>query len=455
MVNDITDRVRDYICRHEMIRSGDHVCVAVSGGADSMCLLFLLKELTGVLDFSLSAVHVEHGIRGQASVSDMEYVKTECEKAGIPVMVETVDAVNVSKITGTTLEEAARNERYRIFEGIAADRLALAHHMDDQAETFIFNALRGTGLRGLRGMLPVRDRYIRPLLCIARWETEAYCRSRGIEYRQDLTNEDTEIARNRIRHKVMPELAILNEKAAEHICEAAGELAETEEYLEQMTGNAFEECVIPGEAGDSGTIRIDIERLEALHGIIASRVIKKALITVSGRAKDIGRKHVEAVLSLAKGQSGRRADLIYGIRAFREFKTLIIRRNGRYELSDNAFLRGSILQDRPEVIFEVLDRDEVSFEEIKAGENYTKFIDYAKISGVSELSVRHRQPGDCISIKGGSKKLKDLLIEEKIPAAERDKMLLVAVGPEIVWIPYTGRIGEKYKVTHDTERILK
>ena len=162
MVNDIVKKVRDYICRHEMINPGDHVYVAVSGGADSMCLLFLLKELSGDMDFSLSAVHVEHGIRGQESVDDMAYVKNECEKFGIPVIVESVDAAGVSEMTGTTLEEAARNERYRVFESLDADRIALAHHMDDQAETFIFNALRGTGLRGLRGMIPVRDRYIRP-----------------------------------------------------------------------------------------------------------------------------------------------------------------------------------------------------------------------------------------------------------------------------------------------------
>ena len=275
MVNDIVKKVRDYICRHEMINPGDHVYVAVSGGADSMCLLFLLKELSGDMDFSLSAVHGEHGIRGQESVDDMAYVKNECEKFGIPVIVESVDAAGVSEMTGTTLEEAARNERYRVFESLDADRIALAHHMADQAETFIFNALRGTGLRGLRGMIPVRDRYIRPLLCITRQETEEYCRQKHIEYRQDLTNEDLDITRNRIRHTVIPELARLNEKAVEHICETAAELTETEDYLDQMTGKAFEECILRDETEDKGELRIDLDRFETLHSIIASRVVKK------------------------------------------------------------------------------------------------------------------------------------------------------------------------------------
>ena len=447
MVNDIVKKVRDYICRHEMINPGDHVYVAVSGGADSMCLLFLLKELSGTMDFSLSAVHVEHGIRGQESVDDMAYVKNECEKLGIPVIVESVDAAGVSEMTGTTLEEAARNERYRVFGSLDADRIALAHHMDDQAETFIFNALRGTGLRGLRGMIPVRDRYIRPLLCITRQDTEEYCRQKHIEYRQDLTNSDLDITRNRIRHTVMPELSGLNEKATEHICETAAELTETEDYLDQMTGKAFEECILRDETEDKGVLRIDLDRFETFHSIIASRVVKKALISVSGKARDIGRKHIEAVLSIAKGQSGRHVKLIYGITASREFRTVVIRRGGKYELPS--------LQIKPVLGFEILDRKKVAAEEIKAGDIYTKYIDYDKINGVSVLSVRHRMPGDHISIRGGNKKLKDLLIEDRIPSEKREEMYFVTVGSEIVWIPDTGRIGERFKVTEGSEKILK
>ena len=432
-----------------MIRKGDRVCVAVSGGADSMCLLFLLNELSGVLDFSLSAVHVEHGIRGQASLDDMEYVENQCRTLGIPVETARVDSVKVSETTGTSLEEAARNERYRILDGSDFDKMALAHHMDDQAETFLFNAVRGTGLRGLRGITPVRGRYIRPLLCVTRDEIEKYCREKQIEYRHDQTNEDLDIARNRIRHIVVPELIKINSGASEHICETAEELAETDAYLDMAAEKAFEECTgyEGNEAGKS--VRIDLDKFDNLHGVIASRVVKKALITVSGKAKDIGRKHIEAVLALAKGQSGRHISLIYGIKAYKEFRTIVIAKKDTYELPEV----GS--QSPPDIVFQTMDWKDISMEKIISSGNYTKFIDYAKINDVSALSVRHRQPGDHISIKNGSKKLKDLLIEEKIPGDRRNRLYLVAMGSEAVWIPDIGRIGERFKVSDDTKKILR
>ena len=445
MVNETKQKVKEYLRLDHMICEGEHVCVAVSGGADSMCLLFLMKELSGETGFTVSAVHVEHGIRGEASLSDMEYVKEQCDILDIPLDIYRTDAVSIAAGTGTTLEEAARNERYRIFDAIKADKIALAHHMNDQAETVLFNLIRGTGIRGLRGIMPVRDRYIRPLLCLDRQEIEIFCRTNGICYRHDATNDDTGLSRNRIRHNVIPELEAINDSAIEHICDSAAELSEAETLLEALTDEAAEDCT----DYDRDMAVIDIDKLERLHPALASRVIKKALVCVSGRAKDIGRKHINAALSVARGQSGRQAALIYGIKVRKEFRRLLIAGSGRYERSDTA------VGDMPRLSFDILERERVSDEDILNCNGYTKYVDYAKIKDTANLAVRHRQPGDRISIRGGSKKLKDLLIEEQLPIEKRDSIFIIALDSDIVWIPDLGRLGERYKVTDETNNILR
>lgn len=444
METDLKDKVRDYIQDHGMISEGDIVCVAVSGGADSMCLLFLLHELSSEMGFELSAVHVEHGIRGAASLEDMAYVDEQCKKIGVKLETVRVDAPRAAEKDGTSLEEAARDLRYKAFEEMEADRIALAHHMNDRAETVLFNLIRGTGMKGLRGMEPQRGRYIRPLLCATRQEAEEYCRNKDIRFRHDSTNDDLLISRNRIRHKVLSELSEINEGAVQHINEAAEEASATEEYLAGKTGEAYGICVKRSEKEPSD-IEIDIKELRKTPELLASRVIRRALAEVSGREKDISRKHVRAVLELMSNQSGRQADLLYGIRARRSFGKIVIACPGRYELPDRE----------PVLKTALMNREEVSDEDLITGDNYTKFADYATIGNASALSIRHRRPGDFISIKDGNKKLKDLLIEEKIPKEKRDGMYFLALGQEIVWIFDTGRIGERFKVKQDTEKVLR
>ena len=445
MVTETKQKVKEYLQLNHMICEGEHVCVAVSGGADSMCLLFLMKELSEETGFLLSAVHVEHGIRGEASLSDMEYVKEQCAMLDIPLDIYRTDAVKVAAGTGTTLEEAARNERYRIFDEIKADKIALAHHMNDQAETVLFNLIRGTGIRGLRGIAPLRDRYIRPLLCLNRQEIETYCRANRVSFCHDATNDDISLSRNRIRHNVIPELEVINDSAIEHICDSAAELTEAEALLEALTDEAAEGCTVY----DGNMAVIDIDRLMNLNPALASRVIKKALVSVSGRAKDIGRKHINAALSVARGQSGRQAALIYGIKVRKEFRRLLIAGSGQYERTD------ALPEEMPRLSFDILARQSVSDEDILNCNGYTKYIDYAKIKDTANLAIRHRQPGDRISIRDGSKKLKDLLIEERFPIEKRDRIYVIALGPDIVWIPELGRLGERYKVTEETVNILR
>lgn len=448
MQNDIKEKTADYIKRHVMIKKGDSVCVAVSGGADSMCLLFLLNEMSPVLGISLSAVHVEHGIRGQSSIDDMEYVKRQCGELDIPLKTVQVDIPAAAEIAGTTLEETARNERYRIFSELKADRIALAHHINDQAETFIFNSIRGTGLRGLRGIVPVRGRYIRPLLCLTRQEIESYCLERHIEYREDITNSDIDIPRNRIRHMVIPELLKINEEGLRHISEAAEDISAADEYIRSAVDKAFEKCIISPADRPELEIIIDLDQFDRLHRVEAAGVIMKAMTELAGRSKDIARRHIEAVLTLANGQSGHHLDLIYGIKAYKEFRHLVLKKAGKYEISNPD-------KPAPQIEYSILQKKDVPMERILDSGNYTKYIDYATIRNVSALEGRYRQTGDYISIKDGRKSLKDLLIDEKIPSGRRRELFLITQGSEIVWIPELGRIGERFKITDKTEKILR
>ena len=295
MESELSSRVKAYIHDNGMIDAGDRICVAVSGGADSMCLLFLLHGLAEEMDFRLLAVHVEHGIRGEESLADMEYVKDICAGLGVPLSIGRVDAPGAAAAAGLSLEEAARNERYGYFDTLEADRIALAHHMNDQAETVLFNLIRGSGMGGLRGILPVRGRYIRPLLCATAEEIREYCREKGIGFRTDSTNLDTEITRNKIRHQIMPLLQQINSRSVEHICECAESAGAGEEILSLETERAYGEAVEERE----GFYCIRIKALEGCHEYLAARVVKAVLDKAAGRSKDITRRHVQAVLSLA------------------------------------------------------------------------------------------------------------------------------------------------------------
>ena len=225
-----------------LVKSGDVVLAGVSGGADSVCLLLMLLEYRKHCDFFLEAVHVEHGIRGDASRRDAAFVKRLCEKRGVCCRIYPVDVPAYAKGHGLGVEEAARKLRYECFREAAEDydgrpvKIALAHHADDNAETMLFRLIRGSGLHGLYGMRPARRlaegvTVIRPLLGMERAEIEAYLEAQGQPYCRDATNEDTDYSRNRIRHKVMPELKAVNTGAVHHMMQSAQMLRELSDCL--------------------------------------------------------------------------------------------------------------------------------------------------------------------------------------------------------------------------------
>ena len=433
-----------YIEKYRMIEAGSQAVAGVSGGADSVCLLFLLMEYQKKMPFSLRAVHVNHHVRGEEAVRDQEFTRRLCESLGVPLDLYDYDVPRMAETEHLSCEEAGREARRRAFYRTACRwerpdqvRIALAHHENDQAETVLHNLVRGAGLAGLAGIRPVHrtgsGMYIRPLLCISREETENYLSQRGIPWVTDSTNEEEVYTRNKIRREILPALMQINSGAVKNIAAAAGRVLEAEDYLSELTQKAVEKYT-----AKEGSVWILSRDLFEEPMLLQKRVVKNVLEAAAGKKKDLSSAHMEAVLELAKGRTGASASLIYGLRAQQVYGDIHITR-GEQEKKDLL-----------ELEFRVFPYENQQIPE----KTYTKWFDYDKIK--NGLAVRRRLPGDYLMISrdGGTKKLKDYFIDCKVPRRERDNVTLLADGSHVLWaVGY--RISEYYKVTSQTKKVIK
>ena len=459
-------QVEQYIVQHHLIGFGDLVLAGVSGGADSMCLLELLHACMEQIGFELRVIHVEHGIRGSESVADAQYVGSYCAARAIPCEIITVDAGAYARAHGYSIEEAARELRYTVFEAAAqklespepeqADvaaartvRIAVAHHREDQAETVLWQMIRGSDLRGIGGIRPQRGRVIRPLLEVSRVQIEAYLTQRQIGWREDVTNADTAYTRNRLRHEVIPVLEQLNTQAVRHLCESAQRAQEAEEYLAAQTEEVYRRVVSQRTDG----VLLVSEKLRQEAVLLQRRVMYRALETCAGRARDLQAKHMAALLDLFGHQVGQRLMLPYGIDAWRDYEGI-------------SFMHRQVMPETPAhsgqlpdgISMELIDCGPGSVHGLRGIEiskkKYTKCFDYDKIE--HHVQIRRRQDGDYLTIdaEGHRQKLKNYLVNEKIPRQERGQLWLLADGSHIMWV-IGHRISDYYKVDTHTRRILK
>lgn len=266
MRNAVLKTLREY----GMCTAGDTVTVGLSGGADSVCLLHLLYTLQSELSVALQAVHVHHGIRGAAADRDAQFCRTFCEKLQIPLTVEYIDVPKISRETHESTEECARRLRYDVFRRAAGEngKIATAHTADDNVETVLLNLTRGTGLRGLCGIPPVRENIIRPLLSVSRAQVEQYCAENHLEYVTDETNFSADYSRNRIRLEVLPVLKALNPSLSEGVSGMTARLRAENEVLElqaQMLLKGFKnQAVIPTEPLKSAPKAIACRALQSI-----------------------------------------------------------------------------------------------------------------------------------------------------------------------------------------------
>ena len=439
-------KIFSYIEEQALITPGDVVFAGVSGGADSMCLLEVLRAYRREVDFDLRVIHVEHGIRGEASLADAAYVRQFCEGREIPCEVISVDAESYSAAQGLSLEEAARVLRYEAFEEAARKaenaRIAVAHHMEDQAETMLWQMIRGSDIKGMGGMRPLRGRIIRPLLGTERAQIEAFLRGEGIRWREDATNRDGAYTRNRLRMDVLPVLAQLNRQAVGHLCESAGRLQETEDYLAAQADVLYERDT---RETSQGGLLVSLTLLQE-QPLMQRRVLYRALETVCGRARDLGMRHVTLLQELFAHQVGHELAFPYGVLAARVYEGVELLPGHARDVRKNE---QEIVPDQ--IRMDVLEQFELS--EISK-KKYTKWFDYDKIE--YSVQIRKRQSGDYLVVdsSGHRQKLKNYLVNEKIPKAERDGLLLLADGSHIMWV-IGHRISDYYKVDEHTKRVLK
>ncbi len=481
------NRIHDYMIHNKMIEEGGCILAAVSGGADSMCLLEILRELQAKAGFQLRVLHVHHGLRESAE-GDLEYVAGYCAASGIPFEAVRVDAAGYAAEAGMSVEEAARHLRYEALESAAERwdcenkpksdsessqqtedihcRIAVAHHLEDQAETVLFNLVRGSRLRGLRGMLPVNGRIIRPLLECSRREIEDYLRERGITWREDETNEDIRYARNLLRREVMPLLEKINAGAVQHIAKAAEEAAETEEFLRAETEKVIKGCRERQEIQQKPIV-LSISRLLQEPPLIRRRVVYEAIAEAAGRKKDLRDVHVQDVLRLAQKNGNGRLDVFGGVQVEKSYDRLIFfaaPEGLRQAVSPAPAASRRWPMEAGEYSCRVFDFDgnlaSVSRKQ------YTKWFDYDKIGTFP--SFRTRREGDRITLdeSGRSKSIARYMIDAKIPAKLRERIVLPAAGKEILWVPTglaaeairssdSGRISASYMVSGHTRRILE
>ena len=443
----IEEKVFSYIEKYNMIETGCHVLIGISGGADSVCLLFLLKKYAEKRNFSLTGIHVNHGIRGEEAGRDQRFTENLCQRLGIPLTVRHYPVPETAAAEKMSLEEAGRMVRRRAFleerkrlgfsENPKAFRIALAHHENDNAETILHNLIRGTGAGGLGGILPVQKGsqgiYIRPLLCVSREEIRKFLSAREISWMEDSSNQDILYTRNRIRQIVIPEMEKINPKTVEHIGVTAGYMRSIEEYLQEQADMLYGRYV--EKKNGEYCVKKELGREKE---IMQEYVLLKTLSGAAGRRKDISRIHVESLKNLLGKGTGAEIFLPYGLRARQIYGDILIGKS-----RENS---GMLLP----LEFRIFSYENQQIPE----KTYTKWFDYDRIK--NSLKVRFRLPGDyfIINDRGGRKKLKDYFIDCKIPREEREKITLLAENSHILWAVGC-RISEYYKITSQTKRVLE
>ncbi len=439
------------ICREHMLSSGDAVVIGVSGGPDSMALLHYLatrREELGIRE--LVAAHVHHGLRGEAADADESLVWEWCAGRGIAFHVRREDVRAVARKKGMGLEEAGRQVRYAFFEELAAVRepcrIATAHTAGDNLETVLLHIIRGSSLKGLSGIAPVRGRVIRPLIDCSREEVEAYCREEGIPFRIDDSNGDVRYSRNRLRLRVTGELKALNPQAEQAVRRLADAVRVDDEYLWMQAQAAFQSVRLGGE---EGTTCLHRTRLRDIPPAIRYRVYE---IAAEGEAEG---RHL-ALLDRLLEQEGA-VTLPGGLRVSVQRDKLLFQRAEAEETPDFPSFP-LIPGNSYEICGRMYTSRILSLEEYENCKKIHKILlknalDYASIRNV--ITVRRRLPGDRYRPvgRGGGKSLKKLFNEAGLPLEKRAETPVLCDAKGIVLVPGFG-CDERVRLSSSTTQVL-
>lgn len=446
------NKVIETIKKFNMLNNGENIVVGLSGGADSCALTHILTRLSGKMDLHITAVHINHGIRGEEAERDERSAEEFCRRLNIEFIAYHCDIPSEAAKRGIGEEEAGRLVRYEKFYETAEKKngakTAVAHNMNDKAETLIMNLCRGAGMKGLAGIKPVGGSIIRPLIFCTRDEIEKYCDDNNIEYCTDSTNLQNEYTRNKIRNILLPWLSEnINPAAGMNMANASELLREEEEYLESKAQEQYKKLL--KDSGD-GFVSLNADGLASEHGVIRRRVLRIALRSLRPDMRDFGRKHTESAEDILMGDTGRRISLPGGITVSKGYGLI----NILYDREKQGAFCYDIEPGKKYFIKETERYVLLSLNEEKNIKNAvnicTKKIDYDKIK--DKIQLRTRQTGDFISIKNGRKKIKDIFIDDKIPSDKRDSYPMLVCGKSVIIVG--NRLGTDYYVGQDTKNIL-
>jgi tRNA(Ile)-lysidine synthase len=457
------DKARFAISR--MVAPQDKVLVAVSGGADSVSLLYLLKELQGEIPFELSIAHMDHMARGEESAEDARFVEALGRELGLATFIENVNVGEAKETLKTSFQEAGRILRYRFLEStlkcIQGTKLALGHTADDQVETFLINLLRGSGLTGLAGMPEIRGTVIRPLIDCTRTEVEAYLASRKLEFRVDASNAENKYLRNRIRHELLPVLKTFNRQIASNLIETVKIIRDDDQCLAEQARLLYREMA----SLKSNGVELDRVKFNQQPVAVQKRIAREAVFQVQGDLRRITVGHIQGIIELfADTRNGKKIDLPgdliaiavpkgiellknpeslspSGLNGEKHFKSTKLLIPGATKIGDSGFNLHSKL----------LASD--AWNESKKNPEKA-YLDFDKTGAT--IHARFFRPGDRFVPLGmtGRKKLKSFFIDEKVSREQRESIPILTTGVgDIIWI-YGKRISADFRVTQSTRKIL-
>lgn len=426
----------------------DKIVVAFSGGPDSTFLVYFLKEN---YKNSLILAHLNHLLRGEDSDLDEDFVRIISQKLKIPLYVRRLNIKKLSEERKKSIEEVGREERFLFFNEIKKKegytKIALAHNFDDHIETILMNFIRGTGLSGLKGILPKREDIIHPILVVKREEIINYLKEKEIEYRIDKTNLENIYLRNKIRNELIPYIEnTFNKSFRERVFDLSNLIRVDEDFLESVTQEKFKEIV----KEEEDSYFIEIEKFKNLHKSIQRRVIRKIIEKFKEEIREFSVKNIDDIISLVDKKSGKEIKMSKNLIAIRERKNIVIEREKPtfkdflIEIKD----LGEIKKEGLTISLKIVERIE------KTKDKFEAYFDFDKIS--FPLYIKPPKYGFRVTPLGmkNSKKIQDFLTDIKIPKSVKWKIpILYDSKGDILWIIGL-RISDDYKVNEMTKRVL-
>lgn len=472
---DVLARIRRTIEREHLAPNGARALVALSGGADSVALLFLLRDLAAAGELTLAgAAHLNHQLRGTDADADEAFCGGLCERIAVPFISERADVAALARAQKRSVEDAARAVRYAFLERAAdrmgADVIAVAHTRDDQAETFLLRLLRGAGTRGLAGIFPRRGRIVRPLLDVDRADVREYLARLGEPFREDVSNADVDIARNRVRHELLPFLqARFTPGIIDVLAREATLARHDDEFLQEQAIELARRIVLDedgsgpqasgfGRQASGVRMRLDVDALRSAPRALSTRVAHAALTRVGG-GRVIGFDHVEQLLALADARDGAALSLP-GQYAVRAGSTILLTAGrGARPVPPNSFAFSLSIPGEVQADDWAISAKELSASAERPIQQWAaRGMEVGVAAGelVMPLGIRSRRPGDRFRPLGapGVRKLQDFLVDRKVARADRETLPLVVDGRDrIVWVPGQS-VAEEFRVIDPSRGVI-